>query len=271
MGVINMAHGELMMIGAYTTYVVQNLFAAICRACSTGYVLAAIPAAFLVFGAGRRAARARRDPLPLRPPARDVARRLGHQPGLQQAVRSLFGAQNVPSKTRAGSHGGVAVMSNLVLPYNRIGDHRLRLRSSSRGVALLIARTRFGLFIRGGDAEPAHGIVRRRRHGPDRHVAFSFGAGIAGLGGVALSQIGKSGPISARAISSTRSWSSSSAASASSPGTVVAGARPGASSTSCSRPSPARCWPRSRCPSSSSSSSKEALGLLGWKGRSAEP
>ncbi len=80
MGVINMAHGELMMIGAYTTYVVQNLFRAYWPGAFDAYLLAAIPVAFAVVGAGRRRARARRDPLPLRPAARDAARDLGHQP-----------------------------------------------------------------------------------------------------------------------------------------------------------------------------------------------
>src|SRR5205085_8498623 len=48
MGVINMAHGELMMIGAYTTYVVQNLFRAYAPDAFDAYILVAIPAAFMV-------------------------------------------------------------------------------------------------------------------------------------------------------------------------------------------------------------------------------
>ena len=51
MGVINMAHGELMMIGAYTTYVIQNLFRAYLPGLFDGYVLVAIPAAFVVAAA----------------------------------------------------------------------------------------------------------------------------------------------------------------------------------------------------------------------------
>ncbi len=54
MGVINMAHGELMMIGAYATYVVQSLFRSHLPGAFDWYLLAAIPVAFLAVGAGRR-------------------------------------------------------------------------------------------------------------------------------------------------------------------------------------------------------------------------
>ena len=112
---------------------------------------------------------------------------------LQQAVRSLFGAQNVPVENPNWLSGGVAVMSNLVLPYNRIAIIAFAFIVLG-GVALLIAKTRFGLFIRG--------VTQNRRMascvGVDTAkidmLAFSFGAGIAGLGGVALSQIGNVGP-----------------------------------------------------------------------------
>ena len=112
---------------------------------------------------------------------------------LQQAVRSLFGAQNVPVENPGWLSGGVELMSNLVLPYNRIAIIAFAFLVLG-GVALLIAKTRFGLFIRG--------VTQNRRMascvGVDTAridmLAFSFGAGIAGLGGVALSQIGNVGP-----------------------------------------------------------------------------
>ena len=81
MGVINMAHGELMMIGAYTVYVVQLLMPNHIGAS----ILVAIPAAFLVAGAGRRPARAHDHPISLRPSARDAARDLWRQPGAAAA------------------------------------------------------------------------------------------------------------------------------------------------------------------------------------------
>ena len=104
MGVINMAHGELMMIGAYTTYVVQNLF----RAYAAGRVrrlrAGGDPGRVPGRGAGRRGARARRHPLPLRPAARDAARHLGHQPG-----PAAGGALDLRRAERAGREPDLAL------------------------------------------------------------------------------------------------------------------------------------------------------------------
>jgi len=112
---------------------------------------------------------------------------------LQQAVRSIFGAQNVGVENPGWMSGGVQVLPNLVLPYNRlaiIGFAALVLA----GMALVIARTRLGLFVRG--------VTQNRRMaacvGVDTArvdtLAFSLGAGIAGLAGCALSQVGNVGP-----------------------------------------------------------------------------
>ena len=97
MGVINMAHGELMMIGAYATYVVQDLFQRLPARRFDWYLVAALPAAFARRGAGRRGAGAQRDPLALRPAAGDAARHLGHQPGADAG-----GALAVRRAERAG-------------------------------------------------------------------------------------------------------------------------------------------------------------------------
>ncbi len=193
MGVINMAHGELMMIGAYTTYVVQNLFRAYWPGAFDAYVLAAIPAAFLVSaGVGAVLERGVIRFLYGRP-LETLLATWGISLVLQQAVRSGFGAQNVPVENPGWLSGGVEIMSNLVLPFNRIAIIAFAFVVLA-GVALLIAKTRFGLFIRG--------VTQNRRMascvGVDTArvdmLAFSFGAGIAGLGGVALSQIGNVGP-----------------------------------------------------------------------------
>ncbi len=192
MGVINMAHGELMMIGAYTTYVVQNLFRAYLPGIFDAYVLAAIPAAFVVSaGVGALLERGVIRFLYGRP-LETLLATWGISLVLQQSVRSIFGAQNVPVENPNWLSGGVEIMSNLVLPF-RIAIIAFALLVLG-GVALLIARTRFGLFIRG--------VTQNRRMascvGVDTAktdmLAFSFGAGIAGLGGVALSQIGNVGP-----------------------------------------------------------------------------
>ncbi len=193
MGVINMAHGELMMIGAYTTYVVQNLFRAYLPGVFDAYVLAAIPAAFLVSALVGAVLELGVIRFLYGRPLETLLATWGISLVLQQAVRSTFGAQNVPVENPNWLSGGVEVMSNLVLPYNRIAIIAFAFIVLG-GVALLIAKTRFGLFIRG--------VTQNRRMascvGVDTAridmLAFSFGAGIAGLGGVALSQIGNVGP-----------------------------------------------------------------------------
>jgi len=193
MGVINMAHGELMMIGAYTTYVVQNLFRTYAPGAFDAYILVAIPAAFMV--AALVGAVLERGVIRFLygRPLETLLTTWGISLVLQQAVRSIFGAQNVPVENPGWLSGGVQAMSNLVLPYNRIAIIAFAMLVLG-GVALLIARTRLGLFVRG--------VTQNRRMaacvGVDTAridmVAFAFGAGIAGLAGCALSQIGNVGP-----------------------------------------------------------------------------
>jgi urea transport system permease protein len=193
MGVINMAHGELMMIGAYTTYVVQNLFRAWFPGAFDAYVLAALPCAFLVSALVGAVLERGVIRFLYGRPLETLLATWGISLMLQQAVRSIFGAQNVPVENPKWLSGGVEAMSNLVLPWNRIAIIAFAMLVLA-AVALLIARTRFGLFIRG--------VTQNRRMAACVGVdtartdmfAFAFGAGIAGLAGVALSQIGNVGP-----------------------------------------------------------------------------
>ena len=193
MGVINMAHGELMMIGAYATYGVQNLFRAHLPGAFDWYILAAIPVAFAVSaGVGAVLERTVIRWLYGRP-LETLLATWGISLMLMQSVRSLFGAQNVPVENPAWLSGGVVAMSNLTLPYNRIAIVVFALLVLA-AVALLIARTRLGLFVRG--------VTQNRRMaacvGVDTArvdlMAFALGSGIAGLAGCALSQVGNVGP-----------------------------------------------------------------------------
>jgi urea transport system permease protein len=193
MGVINMAHGELMMIGAYATYVVQNLFKAYWPGAFDAYVLAAIPASFLAAAlVGAVLERSVIRWLYGRP-LETLLATWGISLILMQAVRSVFGAQNVGVENPSWLSGGVQVLPNLVLPYNRIAI-LVFAGLVLAGMALLIARTRLGLFVRG--------VTQNRRMAACLGVdtarvdtyAFALGAGIAGLAGCALSQVGNVGP-----------------------------------------------------------------------------
>jgi urea transport system permease protein len=193
MGVINMAHGELMMIGAYATYVVQNLFRAYLPGAFDAYVVVAIPVAFLTSAlVGVLLERTVIRWLYGRP-LETLLATWGISLVLMQTVRSIFGAQNVGVENPSWLSGGVQVLPNLTLPYNRIAILIFAALVLS-GMALLIARTRLGLFVRG--------VTQNRRMAACVGVntarvdmaAFALGAGIAGLAGCALSQIGNVGP-----------------------------------------------------------------------------
>lgn len=193
MGVINMAHGELMMIGAYATYVVQNLFKSYAPGALDYYLWLAVPMAFLASAL----VGAVLERLVIRwlygRPLETLLATWGISLVLMQGVRTLFGAQNVPVENPAWLSGGIDVMSNLTLPYNRIAIIAFAFLVLG-GVSLLIAKTRLGLFVRG--------VTQNRRMAACMGVntaridtyAFSLGAGIAGLAGCALSQVGNVGP-----------------------------------------------------------------------------
>ncbi|WP_337877628.1 urea ABC transporter permease subunit UrtB [Caldimonas sp.] len=193
MGVINMAHGEMMMIGAYATYVVQNLFRTYLPDWFDGYVLAAVPTAF--FAAAVVGAVLERSVIRwlYGRPLETLLATWGISLILMQAVRSVFGAQNVQVDNPSWLSGGVALMPNLTLPYNRLAIIVFAALVVA-GVALLIARTRLGLFVRGvTQNRPMAACMGVNTARVDTH-AFALGAGLAGLAGCALSQVGNVGP-----------------------------------------------------------------------------
>jgi urea transport system permease protein len=194
MGVINMAHGELMMIGAYATYVVQNLFRAhLPPQWFDFYMLLAVPASFLAAAlVGAVLERGVIRWLYGRP-LETLLATWGISLVLMQGVRSLFGAQNVQVENPAWLSGGVQAMSNLILPYNRIAIIAFA-GLVLLGVSLLIARTRLGLFVRGvTQNRPMAACMGVNTARVDTY-AFALGSGLAGLAGCALSQVGNVGP-----------------------------------------------------------------------------
>jgi urea transport system permease protein len=193
MGVINMAHGELMMIGAYATYVVQGLFQKYLPGAFDWYLLAAVPVAFLASALMGAALERSVIRFLYGRPLETLLATWGISLMLQQLVRSFFGAQNVGVENPSWMSGGVQVLGNLSLPFNRLVIVGFAI-FVLLGVAWLIGRTRLGLFVRGvTQNRPIASCMGVNTARIDTY-AFALGSGIAGLAGCALSQIGNVGP-----------------------------------------------------------------------------
>ena len=193
MGVINMAHGELLMIGAYATWLTQGFFQRYWPGHFGWYVAAAVPVSFLAAAAVGALLELTVVRSLYGRPLETLLATFGASLILMQAVRSAFGAQNVEVANPDWMSGGVTVLAGLVLPWNRIvillfGSFVLFL------VWFLLSRTRLGLWVRA--------VTQNRQRAAGLGVptpridllAFALGSGIAGLGGCALSQIGNVGP-----------------------------------------------------------------------------
>ena len=190
MGVINMAHGELIMIGAYATYVVQGFF----RGAAFGwYLAAAIPAAFIVSALVGMALERSVIRWLYGRPLETLLATWGISLVLIQAVRTIFGAQNVQVENPAFMSGGLEVLANVVLPWSRIWIVAFAVAIVA-GTWLVLARTRLGLYIRGVTQNRAMASCVGVRTGRVDTWAFGLGSGLAGLAGCALSQIGNVGP-----------------------------------------------------------------------------
>jgi urea transport system permease protein len=193
MGVINMAHGELMMIGAYATYVVQGLFRQYLPGAFDVYLLAAIPVAFasaaLVGAAMERTVIRFLYGRPLE----TLLATWGISLVLMQAVRTIFGAQNVTVENPSWMSGSVQLMGSLALPWNRIIILGFAL-CVLLAMALLIGRTRLGLFVRSVTQNRSMASCMGVNTARVDTSAFALGSGVAGLAGCALSQIGNVGP-----------------------------------------------------------------------------
>ncbi|CDS53869.1 Urea ABC transporter, permease protein UrtB [Polaromonas sp. CG9_12] len=193
MGVINMAHGELMMIGAYATYVVQGLFQKYLPGAFDWYLLAAVPVAFMASALMGAALERSVIRFLYGRPLETLLATWGISLMLQQLVRSIFGAQNVGVENPVWMSGGVQVLGNLSLPYNRLVIIAFAV-AVLLGVAWLISKTRLGLFVRGvTQNRPIASCMGVNTARIDTY-AFALGSGIAGLAGCALSQVGNVGP-----------------------------------------------------------------------------
>ncbi|WP_322103482.1 urea ABC transporter permease subunit UrtB [Paraburkholderia sp. J41] len=192
-GVINMAHGEFLMIGAYATYVVQTLVQRYAPGAFDWYPLFAIPASFVAAAlVGAVIERLVIRHLYGRP-LETLLTTFGISLILIQATRMIFGAQNVQVQNPSWMSGGLTVMPNLILPYNRLAILAFALAVVAIAWGVL-AKTRLGLFVRAVTQNRRMAACVGVRTARVDAWAFAFGAGIAGLGGCALSQIGNVGP-----------------------------------------------------------------------------
>jgi urea transport system permease protein len=193
MGVINMAHGELLMIGAYATWLVQGFFRTHLPGAVDWYLAAAIPAAFASAAiVGVIIERTVIRYLYGRP-LETLLATFGISLLLIQLVRTFFGAQNVEVANPSWMSGGITIATNLTLPWNRISI--VAFSALVVGLVwLILNKTRLGLFVRAVTQNRAMascvGVPTRRID----MLAFGLGSGVAGLGGCALSQVGNVGP-----------------------------------------------------------------------------
>ncbi len=193
MGVINMAHGEMLMIGAYSTFVVQNLFKEYLPGFFDWYLVAAIPIAFTVSAiVGVILERSVIRHLYGRP-LETLLATWGISLILIQSVRLVFGAQNVEVANPYYLAGGVEVMNGVVLPYSRIAII-IFVVFVVISVWTLLQKTSLGLQVRAVTQNRGMAsCMGISTHKVDMYT-FGLGSGVAGLGGLALSQIGNVGP-----------------------------------------------------------------------------
>jgi len=193
MGVINMAHGEMVMLGAYTTFVVQEIFRAHAPHLFDLSLFAAIPAAFLVAGLVGVAIERGVIQFLYGRPLETLLATWGISLILQQLVRSIFGPTNREVGTPSWMQGAFETASGITLTYNRVA-----IIFFSLGVLvmllLVLRKTWFGLQMRAVTQNRPMASAMGIRTGWVDAMTFGLGSGIAGIAGVALSQIDNVSP-----------------------------------------------------------------------------
>jgi len=192
MGVINMAHGEMVMLGAYTTYVVQNAMRAYLPDLSDYSLIFSVPAAFLFTGfVGLIIERSVIRFLYGRP-LETLLATWGISLILQQAIRSVFGPTNREVSNPTWMSGAFEI-GGLTLTWNRLWIVVFSL-AVFFALLMLLKRSAFGLQMRA--------VTQNRRMASSMGIrtawvdafTFALGSGVAGMAGVALSQIDNVSP-----------------------------------------------------------------------------
>jgi urea transport system permease protein len=193
MGVINMAHGEFMILGAYMTYLTSHIFQEHLPSLYTGYFFVAMAVAFVVSGAAGLLAEWALIRHLYKRPLDTLLATWGLSLIMQQAFRSIFGPREVGVELPQWMMGSLPVTETIEVQINGLFVMGLTLMITAV-VALLLYRSRWGLQVRAVVANRtmsgAVGIDTRR---VDR-LTFGLGCGIAGIAGSAFTMIGSTGP-----------------------------------------------------------------------------
>lgn len=189
MGVINMAHGELIMLGAYTTYLMQQLMPDMIGLS----ILLSIPAAFVVSGLVGIAIERGVIRFLYGRPLETLLATFGISLILQQLVRSLISPQNVPVSNPEFLSGLWQINSVLALTYNRLYIFIFCLLVFA-GLFFVLKYTRLGLQVRAVSQNRGMARAMGVRSARVDALTFGLGSGIAGVAGVALSQLTNVGP-----------------------------------------------------------------------------
>ena len=194
MGVINMAHGEMIMLGAYTAYVCQQLFRAYLPAeWIDAYLPVAVPVAFLFAGAVGVALERSVIRFLYGRPLETLLATWGVSLILQQAVRSIFGSPNKEVSNPRWMTGGFDPIGGFTITWNRLYIIVFCFIVLSV-LALILNRTSFGLHMRAVTQNRPMASVMGIRTARVDALTFGLGSGIAGMAGVALSQVGNVSP-----------------------------------------------------------------------------
>jgi len=189
MGVINMAHGELMMLGAYTAYVMQQLL----PGQVTLSILLSIPAAFLVAGAVGVAIERGVVRFLYGRPLETLLATFGLSLILQQLVRSVFSPLNRSVATPPFMSGTLVINDALSITYNRLYIVLFTVLVFI-ALQLVLKRTSLGLKVRAVSQNRAMARAMGIRSEWIDAATFGLGSGVAGVAGVALSQLTNVGP-----------------------------------------------------------------------------
>lgn len=193
MGVINMAHGEMVMLGAYTTFMVQEVFRASFPHLFDYSLFVAIPAAFLVAGGVGMAIERGIIRWLYGRPLETLLATWGLSLILQQAIRTIFGPTNREVGTPDWMSGSTEFVSGLALTNNRIAI--IVFAMIVLAVLMVVLRySWFGLQMRAVTQNRSMARSMGIRSGMIDMLTFGLGSGVAGMAGVALSQIDNVSP-----------------------------------------------------------------------------